>query len=346
MVLVAEGIKFLLNSPMLKNFFKPQKYPPDSAGAMMSPDFTALSKNLTVEETIHQIRSLGKQGPFYYVYVTDEKNRLEGVLSMRDLVLADPHASIESIMLKEVVSVLAQTDREEVVKLASQYHYLTLPVVDNGRRLLGMIRSDELVRAAEEEVSEDIQKMFGAGGDEAALSPLFFSVKKRLPWLYVNLATAFLAAAVVGIFENTIARITALAVFLPVVAGQGGNAGAQTLSVMIRGLALGQVDKGVVRRVVWKEAYLGLLNGVSIGLVTALVGYLWEGNPFFGLVIGFAMVANMAVACISGAGIPVVMRAFGWDPAQSSSIILTTLTDVVGFFSFLGLATLFQHLLI
>jgi len=162
----------------------------------------------------------------------------------------------------------------------------------------------------------------------------------------VNLATAFLAAAVVGLFENTIARITALAVFLPVVAGQGGNTGAQTLAVVIRGLALGEIEKGLAKQVVIKEAALGLVNGITVGLVTALVGYLWQGNPYFGLVIGLAMVANTFIAAVSGAIIPITMRAFGWDPAQSSSIILTTVTDVMGFFSFLGLATLFQHLLI
>lgn len=321
-------------------------FPANSSGEMMSMDFTAFRKDLAVEETIHRLRSLGKKGPLYYVYVTDEKNRLIGVLIMRDLVLADPKAPIESIMSREIVSIPAQMDREEVVKLASQYPYLAIPVVDRERRILGIIHLKELMRAAEEEVSEDIQKMFGAGGDESALSPVSFSIRKRLPWLHVNLATAFLAAAVVGLFENTIARITVLAVFLPVVAGQGGNAGAQTLAVVIRGLALGEIEKGLVRKVMWKEACLGLINGVTVGLVTAGIGYVWQGNPFFGLVIGLAMVVNMAVACIAGAGIPVAMRALGWDPAQSSSIILTTVTDVVGFFSFLGLATIFQRLLI
>lgn len=312
----------------------------------MSRVFTAFHKNLTVEETIRQIRSLGKQGPLYYVYVTNDKNRLEGVLSMRDLVLADPHVSIESIMLKNVVSVPVRSDREEVVKLATQYHYITIPVVDTSRRLMGIIHSENLMKAAEEEASEDIQKMFGAGGDEEAASPVFFSVRKRLPWLYVNLLTAFLAAFVVGLFENTIARITILAVFLPVVAGQGGNAGAQTLAVVIRALALGEIKNHLAKRVIWKETCLGILNGISVGVVTGVIGYLWEGNPYFGLVIGLAMIVNMAVACVSGAGIPMAMRSLGWDPAQSSSIILTTITDVIGFFSFLGLATLFQHLLL
>ncbi len=318
----------------------------NSAEEMMTPDFTALRKNLLVSEAMKQIRALGKRGPLYYVYVTDEAGRLEGVLAMRDLVLADPNVMLESVMLKDVITVPLGADREVIVDLATRHHYLTIPVVDSARRLVGIIHSREVMKATEEEASEDIQKMFGAGGDEEATSPILFAVKKRLPWLYVNLLTAFLAAGVVGLFENTIARITVLAVFLPVVAGQGGNAGAQTLGVVIRGLALGEIEKKLVKRVIWKETCLGILNGVSVGIVTGLIGYLWHGNPYFGLVIGLAMIANMAVACVSGAGIPMAMRALGWDPAQSSSIILTTITDVVGFFSFLGLATLLAHLLI
>lgn len=321
-------------------------YPPQTAGGMMSPGVITLGRDLTVGEAIRVLRSLGKKKPLYYVYVTDAENRLQGVLGMRELILADPHTPVGSLMMKEVVSVPVQTDREEVVKLAAKHRYLTIPVVDQENRPLGMIYSEDLIEAAEEEASEDLQKMFGAGGDEEVLSPIRFSLKKRLPWLHVNLATAFLAASVVGLFENTIARITTLAVFLPVVAGQGGNTGAQTLAVVIRGLALGQIEKAVARKVLLKETCLGVLNGIIVGAVTALVAYLWEGNPYFGLVIGLAMVVNMAVACVAGAGIPIAMRALGWDPAQSSSIILTTITDVVGFFSFLGLATLFQRLLV
>ena len=321
-------------------------YPPQTAGGMMSPGVLALSMSLTVEEAIRTLRGLVKKKPLYYVYVTDSENRLQGVVGMRELILAHPHTLIESIMSKEVHSVPALLDREEVIKFAAKHRYLAIPVVDSENRLLGIIHSEDLIEAAEEEASEDIQKMFGAGGDEGALSSVPFSVKKRLPWLLVNLGTAFLAAGVVGIFENTIARITALAVFLPVVAGQGGNTGAQTLAVVIRGLALGEIEKSAVKRVLLKETSLGILNGIVVGLVTAGVGFFWERNPFFGLVIGLAMIANMFVACIAGAGIPILMRAFGWDPAQSSSIILTTVTDVMGFFSFLGLATLFQHLLI
>ena len=321
-------------------------YPPETAGGMMTPGVISVHSDLSVSEAIQTIRTTSKKKSLYYVYVTDTENHLQGVLGMRDLILSSPQTSIESIMVKDVVSVPGDMDREDVIKLAMKHRYLAIPVVDPDRRLLGLIHSEDLIKAAEEEASEDMQKMFGAGGDEEATSPVHFAIRKRLPWLYVNLATAFLAASVVGLFENTIAKITALAVFLPVVAGQGGNAGAQTLAVVIRGLALGEVEKSVMAKVMWKESWLGILNGIFIGVVTALVGYLWIKNPYFGLVIGLAMVINMIVACVAGAAIPILMKAWGKDPAQSSSIILTTFTDIIGFFSFLGLATLFSRFLI
>lgn len=321
-------------------------YPPETAGGMMTPGVISVHSDLSVSEAIQTIRTTSKKKSLYYVYVTDSENHLQGVLGMRDLILSSPQTAIESIMVKDVISVPADMDREEVIKLATKHRYLAIPVVDPDRRLLGLIHSEDLIKAAEEEASEDMQKMFGAGGDEEATSPVHFAIRKRLPWLYVNLGTAFLAASVVGLFENTIAKITALAVFLPVVAGQGGNAGAQTLAVVIRGLALGQIEKSLVAKVMWKESWLGILNGIFIGIVTALVGYFWVKNAYFGLVIGLAMVINMIVACAAGAAIPIVMKAWGKDPAQSSSIILTTFTDIIGFFSFLGLATLFSRLLI
>ncbi len=335
----------VLNSPEARILEALLTYPPETAGGMMTPGVISLTEDLTVDEAIQVIRRTSRKKQLYYVYVTDHENRLEGVLGMRDLILSPPHATIESLMVKDLVSVPAEMDREEVIQIAEKHRYLAIPVVDADKRLLGIIHSEDLIKAAEEEASEDMQKMFGAGGDEEATSSIPFSIKKRLLWLYVNLGTAFLAASVVGLFENTIAKITALAVFLPVVAGQGGNAGAQTLAVVIRGLALGQVEKGVVMRVMWKETCLGIINGILIGVVTAAVGYFWIKNPYFGLVIGLAMVMNMIVACVAGAGIPILMRALGRDPAQSSSIILTTFTDVIGFFSFLGLATLFIHVL-
>ncbi len=322
-------------------------FPEDTAGRMMSHDFLAFRSDLKVKEAIRRLRSMArKKVPVSYVYVTDTANRLTGVLNMRDLLLADEDGEISVVMVQDIFTVNAKTDREEVARLATRRKFLAIPVVDDEGRLLGTIKMDELVEAAQEEATEDIQKMFGAGGDEKVFSPLRFSVKKRLGWLHVNLATAFLAASVVSLFQDVIARVAILAVFLPIVAGQGGNAGAQSLAVVMRGLVLHEVEPRMAWKVIFKEGLLGMLNGIIIGLVTAAGAVLWHGNPWLGLVIGCAMVINMVAAGISGAAIPMFMKSIGWDPAQSSSIIQTTVTDVVGFFAFLGLATLFQGWLV
>jgi magnesium transporter len=211
---------------------------------------------------------------------------------------------------------------------------------------VGIIKAEQLIQGIQEEVTEDLQRMFGAGGDERVFSPILFSLKKRLPWLHVNLATAFLAAAVVAVFEDLIARLTVLAVFLPVVAGQGGNAGAQSLAVVMRGLVMREIPKDKVLKLVLKEGWLGAVSGAIIGIVTALVAWGWHGNPFLGIVIGLGMLLNLIFAGLSGASIPVLMKRIGLDPAQCSSIILTTVTDVMGFLAFLGLALLFQSRLL
>jgi magnesium transporter len=235
--------------------------------------------------------------------------------------------------------------REEVVELFAERPLSSLPVLDVDGRLLGVVRHAAVVAAAEAEATADIQTMVGASAEERALSPALFSVKKRLPWLQLNLATAFLASAVVGVFEDTIARFTALAVLLPVVAGQSGNTGAQALAVTMRGLVLREIRTRHWPQVTSKELRVGLINGVAVALTTAAGVWLWSRSSGLALVIGVSMVISMVAAGLAGATIPIVLGALGRDPAQSSSIFLTTVTDVVGFLSFLGIATLLAGLL-
>ena len=323
------------------------EYPENSAARIMSTEYVALRPSTKVKEAVRRIRMLARRtSPASYVYVIDEDHRLAGVVTMRDLLLASGGSELLQIMKTDVLRVPASLDREDVANLLAHRHYFAVPVVDVEGRMLGVVRSEQLLSDVQEEASEDIQKMFGAGGDERAFSPVRFSLSKRLPWLHVNLGTAFLAAAVVGLFEDIIAKITILAVFLPVVAGQGGNAGAQSLAVVMRGLVLKEITPRSRWKLIGKESIIGVLNGLIIGVVTAAVAWLWHGNPYLGLVIGLAMIANLALAGFSGAAIPLTMKALGFDPSQSSSIILTTITDVVGFFSFLGFAVLFERALI
>lgn len=322
-------------------------YPVDSVGRLMSMNFLSFYTNQRVKEVVQKIRQLAqKQYPASYGYVIDMENHLVGVINMRDLLLASPDTFVQDIMTKDIFSINCLDDKEKAANELSKRNFFAAPVVNSENKLVGIIKAEQLIKEVQEEGTEDIQKMFGAGKDERAFSPILMSLKNRLPWLHVNLLTAFLAAGVVALFQDVIARITILAVFLPVVAGQGGNAGNQSLAIVMRGLVLREVPPEKQFQLVFKEAFLGTVSGITTGAVTALVAWLWHGNPFLGVVIGLAMVVNLFVAGFSGAAIPIIMKKLGLDPAQCSSIILTTITDVVGFFLFLGFAVLFYNYLI
>ena len=312
-------------------------YPEGSAGRLMKTSVLSFHKDLTVREVIARLRAKATKRAHSYAYVVGPEHRLLGVLNMRDLIMAQPDQPLDRIM-REVFSVPAFTGREELVHLARDRNYLYVPVVDAHGRLLGAVRAKDILESSETQATKEIQMMFGAGGEERALSPVRLKVARRLPWLHVNLATAFLAAGVVALFQGLISRLALLAVFLPIVSGQGGNAGVQSLSVVLRGLVRHEVRPRDAARLIAGEAAAGLLNGLVVGAVTALLAWLWHGNPVLGLVVGLAMVANMVAAGLAGAAIPVAMKRLGFDPAQSSGIFVTTVTDVVGISAFLGLA--------
>ncbi len=323
------------------------EYPAGSVGRIMTTNFLAFNQKLRAEEAITKIRALAKRRfPVSYAYVVDNDNHLRGVLNMRDLMLANPDQRLDSVIRPDVFSLHGFTDVQEAAAELARRKYFAAPVVDGENRIVGIIKAERMIQGVQEEAVQDIQRMFGAGGDEKAFSPITFSLRKRLPWLHVNLATAFMAAAVVALFEGIIAQLTILAVFLPVVAGQGGNAGAQSLAVVMRGIVMREIPKDKMLRLIFKEGQLGAINGAVIGVVTAFVAWVWYGNPYLGLVIGLGMLFNLIFAGLSGASIPLLMKRIGIDPAQSSSIILTTVTDVLGFVAFLGFAVLFQRFLI
>ena len=320
-------------------------YPQASAGRLMQPRPPSIPARLTVKQALHRLRRLPARDTAVLV-VTDDSGRLLGLVDLADVVHADPGARLETLVqITTPVRVNALTPREEIIDLFSRYRLRLLPVVDIENRLLGIIHQSTVIKAAQEEAAADLQAMVGVSRDERALSSPLLAMRKRLPWLNINLLTAFLAASVVGIFEDTIAQFTALAVLLPVVAGQSGNTGAQALAVIMRGLAVREIRVRHWQRVLLKEVLAGMLNGIAIALVTSLGVLLWSRSAGLAAVIGVAMVISMALAGLSGAAIPLLLTRLGQDPAQSASIILTTVTDVVGFFSFLGLASLFSGLL-
>ncbi len=313
-------------------------YPPDSAGNLMDPRIIPFRADMTVQETVARLRSL-KQRDLRVLFLVDHESHLSGYVELHDLVLADGSRMLQSLSRPIAAAIPDLAPREEVVEKLEQFKLTVIPVVDFSGRLVGVIRQAGLVAALQEETSLDIQTMVGVSKEERALSKIPFAVRKRLPWLEINLLTAFLAASVVGLFESTIAKFTALAVLLPVVAGQSGNAGAQALAVTMRGLALREIGARHWKRVVFKEVSVGLLNGLAIAFTTGIAVFFWSNSSGLGLIIAASMVLAMIAAGFAGAIIPIMLTRLGQDPAQSSSIVLTTVTDVVGFFSFLGIAS-------
>ncbi|MBT8377670.1 MAG: magnesium transporter [Ignavibacteria bacterium] len=328
----------LLPSNLNKELQELMSYPSDTAGHIIDTKATTFYAEDTVSQVLKRVRAL-KDRWIVNVYVIDTDDVLIGVIPLQHVAVSDLGETLSNLIPGKPIAINAMAPLEDVVKLMEEQRLINLPVIDIHNKLLGVIRYNTLVQTAKEDVTEDVQAMFGAGRDERALSKISFAIRKRLPWLEINLATAFLAATVVGLFEETIARITILAVFLPVVAGQSGNTGSQALAVTIRGLALREVRPRDWFKVARKEVSVGLINGVAVALTTALIVYFWADSSGLAIVIGTSMILSMVIAGLFGAIIPMVLQAFGQDPAQSSSIVLTTVTDVFGFLSFLGLAT-------
>lgn len=325
------------------------QYPLGTAGSLMDPRIIYLRRDMTVSEALGRLRLQGARlrpvRARRILIIVDADSRIDGIVEIQDLVLADSDDRLAEFLQPIPGFVTATATVDDIVEVMEEHRLSSLPVVDVEGRLIGVVRYDELVTAAKEEATADIQTLFGASRDERALSSPRLAVRKRLPWLQINLATAFLAASVVGLFEGTIEKYTALAVLLPVVAGQSGNTGAQALAVVIRGLALREIHIGHWRRVLWKEACVGVVNGAAVALTTAIGVYLWSQSFGLMVIIGLSMVLSMAIACVSGAAIPILLTLARQDPAQSASIVLTTVTDVMGFFSFLGIATLLLGML-
>jgi len=332
-----------------------EQYPPDSAGGIMTTEVTALAEDLTVEQAVAELRRLNEElEQMFYVYVIDRRRHLVGVLSMRDLILSKPEKRLNQIMRPHVSSVPATMDQEKVAQIMRRANYLAMPVVDDRNRLVGLITLDDVVDVLEEEATEDVQKMFGAGAEERLASPWFYSFRMRIGWLEVNLATAFLAAWVISWFDNTISALPVLAAYQSIVSGMGGNASAQALAVAIRGMALGEGGPKILLHVLRREALVGLLAGVVIGVTTAIPASFGifgakdhPYNPFvLACVIGTALVLNHLMACTTGVVIPFAMKRLGFDPAQSATVWATTVTDCCGFFSTLGIAYLFMRQLV
>ncbi|MCC6847436.1 MAG: magnesium transporter [Deltaproteobacteria bacterium] len=319
------------------------RYDEESAGGIMQREFVALPAEATVDDAIDAVRRRAADVPdIHNIFVVDAQQKLIGALPLRLLILANPRTPLRNIMQAGPVVAHPGMDQEEVAGLFSKYDLLSLPVVDAGGRLVGRITVDDVVDVIEEEASEDIYRLAGLGDQASVHESVRDSVRRRLPWLIVNLGTCFLSASVVAFFEGTIRSLAIAAAFMTMVAGSGGNAGVQTLALVVRGLALGELTFLNARRVLAKEIMTGALNGLALGLVAAVFAYLWKGVPLLGLVVSLAILGNLCIAALVAVLIPLGLKWCGIDPAVASAVVLTTFTDCCGFFFFLGLLTLLR----
>lgn len=312
----------------------------ETAGSLMNTEFLALDEDLTVAQAIEAIRQYPRKESFFYVYCVDADQHLVGVLSLRSLILANPSLQLRDLMVQSVVRTQIDSSPEEVAQLVSKYDLLSIPVVDMQNRLVGVVTVDDVLDVIQEQAEEDLLHLAGVDISERVTTPARESFRKRFPWLAVNLVTAFIASSVVRFFEPTIEKLPALAAFMPIVAGMGGNAGTQTLTVFVRALALREIDWRSGLPPIWKEMMVGFANGVSIGIITAIIVGFWTGKWILATILLTAMCLNLVIAGLAGGLVPLTLERFGFDPAVASSIFVTTFTDCGGFLFFLGLATL------
>lgn len=323
------------------------KYPEDTAGGIMHTELLSVREEVLVEDAIIQFMAISEEiGNIHDTFILDKNRKLVGVMPVRKLLLIKPETPISRVMDRHVISVNVHTDQEEVARVFKKYDLVSLAVVDKEDRLMGRILIDDIVDVLIEEASEDMLHMAGIYQDEKIMDPPLKSVRMRLPWLIINLATATLAASVVGLFQDTIHTLVILAMFMPIVAGMGGNAGTQALAVTVRGIALGELGFGNAKKAILKGITVGLFNGIITGTIMSFIAYIWKGSYILGLVLGLAMIINLFVANFFGIIIPLTLKWLKVDPAVASSIFLTSLTDCIGFISFLGLATFFIKYLI
>ncbi|HCU68337.1 MAG TPA: magnesium transporter [Desulfomicrobium sp.] len=319
------------------------QFDPDSAGGVMNTEILALDQSMNAQQAINLIRERVEETEIpYYAYIVDEYRHLKGVVSLRDLLLSPGRTLLKDLLGDQnLIYVPFDTDKEEVARLISRYNFLALPVVDHEQRLLGMVTVDDVIDIIQDEASEDMQSMVGAGRDETVDSPWTYSLRMRLPWLVMNVLNSAISAFVVHLFEGTIAQMALLAALMPIVANQAGNTGQQALAVMIRQLAMERFNRRKSWVAVLREAKIGTANGLIVGVLVFAGLFAWTRNLGLASVMAVALGLDMLIGAVAGASIPLVLKEIGRDPAQASSIFLTTLTDSLGFFTFLGLAALF-----
>ncbi|HEX5732647.1 MAG TPA: magnesium transporter [Blastocatellia bacterium] len=312
----------------------------ETAGRIMTPDYFALDEDVTVSEAITALQRRSEEFEMaFYLYVIDSRNHLLGVVSLRQLLLNPPSTPLRKIMISDIIKVTTDTDQEEVARIVATYNLLAVPVVDEENKMTGIITVDDIIDVMREEATEDIYALAGVDADDSALGSPINSARRRLPWLLLSLGAALIAVAIVRYYLNTLRSSLDLAVLIPIVAAMGSNAATQTMTVVVRGIGLGEVGWGSSRRVVVKETLAGLINGIIIGVVVFAIISVWFGAKIGG-VLGITMILSLLIAGLLGTLIPVVLKRLRVDPAPASSVFVITLTDAITFFIYLGIATL------
>lgn len=323
------------------------KYPEDSAGGIMQSELVSVRRSATINDAFQAVAVAKDEiENIHDIFVVEDDNRLIGAVPLQRLITTKRFTPVVDLIDHDIVSVTVDMDQEEVARLFKKYDLVSVPVIDAEKRLLGRITIDDVMDTVDEETSEDIYRIAGLGEDDTVFNTPAESVKKRLPWLFLNLIMALTSVLVIGFFEDTIKFMVVLAFFMPVVAGLGGNAGGQTLALIVRGMALGEITFENAKRVLFRQLAVGIANGVSVGVVIGFIAWLWKGIPVLGLILGLAMIISVFVGTFAGALIPLALKRLKLDPALGSQIFLTAFTDAFGFLSFLGLATLFFRLMI
>lgn len=322
-------------------------YSDESAGGIMDTEFIAIYESKTVQKTLEYLKNECQDiETSSYLYVVERDMTLKGVLSLRDLVFSSFDTPISEITNTNVIAINVQTDQEEVANMFDKYNFVMMPVVDNNNKMLGIITFDDVIDVIKEEATEDMHHLGGIAKEERVDGTVLESIKSRLPWLIVNLITALLASNVIDQFQNTISQVVALSAVMTIISGMGGNAGTQSLTIIVRGLSLGEITKENAKKIFFKEVLVGTLTGLVIAVFVSILAMYYENNIAFGILAAVAMVLNMIMATVAGFVVPMILEKFNVDPALASGVFVTTVTDVLGFFFFLGLASLFIQYLV
>ncbi|MCD6454998.1 MAG: magnesium transporter [Candidatus Aminicenantes bacterium] len=336
---IAEKIKELMSPKRTEEVEALLSYKEETAGHIMSTDFYALSEDTTVADAITAIQLAREKESGFYLYVVDKEGKLVGVVSLKQLILNPPSTRLKDIMNRDVISVTVDTDQEEVARQVSAYNLVAIPVVDHDGKLKGVITVDDIIDVIEEEAAEDLLKMAGLEEIDRITTPPIKSIRKRLPWLYVNLITAAVVSSVISLFKGTIQKYALVAAFMPIT-GLVGNAGVQAIAVMVRELALGEVSWETTRKALLKEILVALGNAVALGIIIAILGQVVTGKPIIGLILFLVLLGDMVIAAIAGTLIPILWKVAGLDPAFGPGTFLTMLTDGFGYFLLFGLTSI------